>query len=48
MTSTRPTSEYQRLPECIRQYYTEREYNWLSDAQKARLIESELEPEYVE
>ncbi len=36
---------YQRLPEAIRQFYTEREYLFLTDDQKARLVDSETEPE---
>lgn len=37
--------EYDRLPECIKQLYTEESYRWLPDDQKRRLIQSETEPE---
>lgn len=36
---------YDTLPECIRQYYTEQEYLWLNDEQKARIEQSETEPD---
>ena len=39
--------DYEELPECIRQYYSRSEYLWLSDNQKAHLIESECEPEWT-
>jgi predicted transcriptional regulator len=39
---------YEALPEAIRQYYTRREWEWLTDAQKAGLERAELEPEYDE
>ena len=42
------SSEYERLPECIRQYYTEKEYLWLSEQQKADLQQSETEPDEEE
>lgn len=38
-------STYEDLPECIKQYYTEKQYMWLSDDAKARLLERETEPE---
>ena len=38
---------YDQLPECIRQYYSRNQYLWLSDEQKARLTESECEPEWT-
>lgn len=38
-------SEYMALPDCIKQYYTEKEYLWLSDEQKVHLLETETEPE---
>lgn len=38
-------SDYAELPECIKQYYTEKEYLWLSDDQKASLLQAETEPE---
>jgi len=38
---------YDELPECIRQYYSRNEYLWLGDAQQARLIEQECEPEWT-
>lgn len=42
-----PSDPYDQLPECIRQYYSRSEYLWLSDDQKAHLIESECEPEWT-
>jgi hypothetical protein len=36
---------YASLPECVRQYYTEQEYLWLSDERKARIEQDETEPE---
>lgn len=36
---------YASLPECVRQYYTEQEYLWLSDKRKADLEQEETEPE---
>ena len=38
--------DYQLLPEPIKQIYSRAEYLWLSDEQKARLIEQECEPEW--
>jgi hypothetical protein len=43
-----PDEEYVALPECIRRLYTEHEYRWMTAGQKARLMDSELEPEYTE
>ncbi len=37
--------DYDALPESIKLIYSEREYLWLSDAQKARLVQDECEPE---
>lgn len=39
---------YDDLPEAVRQFYTLTEYLWLSDEQKAKLIQSETEPEWEE
>jgi len=36
---------YEELPECIRQYYTESQYLWLSDEEKRDLIQTETQPE---
>jgi hypothetical protein len=38
-------AEYDALPEPIRMLYTYTQYQWLSDDEKARLIEVETEPE---
>ena len=38
-------SEYDRLPECIKQVYSELQYLWLSDDDKINLIQRETEPE---
>lgn len=37
--------EYDALPESVRALYTLQEYLWLSDAEKARLLQTETEPE---
>lgn len=39
--------EYDSLPESIKAAYSPREYSFLSDLEKARLIETETEPEFV-
>lgn len=39
-------SDYDQLPEPIRMIVNEREYLWLSDEQKANLIQQECEPEW--
>ena len=38
---------YEQLPEAIRQYYSLQEYLWLSDGQKANLMQEETEPEWT-
>ena len=38
--------EYAALPEPIKEIYTRQEYLWLSDEQKASLIDQECEPEW--
>lgn len=38
--------QYEELPECIKDQYSVREWLWLSDTEKARLIQNETEPEY--
>ena len=49
MIERRPAPRtYEALPELLRQYYTREEYTWLTDAQKAGLEQTELEPEYDE
>ena len=37
--------DYSQLPEPIRDVYSRREYLWLTDDQKKRLIQTETEPE---
>lgn len=46
-SSKSQSDPYDQLPDCIRQYYSRAEYLWLSDAQKAALIEQECEPEWT-
>lgn len=36
---------YDQLPEPIKRSYTRDEYLWLSDAEKATLVQRECEPE---
>jgi hypothetical protein len=38
-------AEYDALPEAIRHYYSWVQYQWLSESEKARLIQSETEPD---
>jgi hypothetical protein len=38
--------DYAALPEPIKEIYTRQEYLWLSDEQKASLIDQECEPEW--
>ena len=40
-----PTSDYDQLPICVRQYYSREAWLWLSDQQKTNLIQTETEPE---
>jgi hypothetical protein len=37
--------DYDKLPEALKLVYTRQEYLWLSDLQKAKLIERETEPD---
>ena len=39
------SSEYDRLPECIKAIYSEEQYLWLPDDAKKTLIQNETEPE---
>lgn len=41
-------SEYEALPEAIKNLYTLEQYLWLSDDEKARLVQTETEPEAFE
>lgn len=43
-----PDPRWAALPQCVRSVYSEREYAWLSDAQKAGLVSAECEPEVAE
>lgn len=38
--------EYDALPDPIKDIYSRQEYLWLSDEQKASLIDQECEPEW--
>ena len=38
--------DYEQLPEPIKMIYTRTEYLWLSDAEKADLVQRECEPEF--
>lgn len=38
--------DYSELPESIKEIVTRKEYLWLSDAEKARLVQSETEPDH--
>lgn len=37
--------DYDRLPQAIKDVYARHEYQWLTEGQKARLIQTETEPE---
>ena len=39
------SDEYDALPEPIKLYHTREQWLWLSDMEKARLIQDETEPE---
>lgn len=39
------SSEYDRLPECLKSVYSEEQYLWLSDDDKRHLVQRETEPE---
>lgn len=39
------SEDYEKLPAAIKEIVSEREYLWLSDAEKARLEQTETEPE---
>ena len=39
------SSEYDRLPECLKSVYSETDYLWLSDEDKRTLVQRETEPE---
>lgn len=38
--------DYEELPVCIKDAFSVSEWLWLSDTEKARLIQNETEPEY--
>ena len=40
------SDDYEQLPEPIKLSYTRAEYLWLSDAEKATLVQQECEPEW--
>lgn len=40
-----PESEYSQLPQAIRDTFSEREYLFMSDREKAALTQTETEPE---
>ena len=41
------SSEYDDLPEAVRQYYSRTEYLWLSEHRKQLLLQDETEPEWT-
>lgn len=45
-TNDETNDDYDELPEVVRQYYSRKEYLWLTDQQKADLIQLETEPEW--
>lgn len=42
------STEYEALPESIKAMYSLEQYLWLSDDEKARLVQTETEPESFE
>lgn len=40
--------DYQALPEAIRAMYSFEQYLWLSDREKAQLIQAETEPDFYD
>jgi hypothetical protein len=38
-------AEYDALPEAIKHYYSWEQYQWLSDAERADLVQRETEPD---
>jgi len=40
-----PTADYLNLPLAIRQFYSWREYQWMSERQKAEIVARNCEPE---
>lgn len=41
-------AEYDALPAFIRARYSLKEWGWLSDSEKGRLVQTETEPEWAE
>ena len=41
-------NEYEELPEAIKAGVTHTDYKWMSDAQKASILQTETEPEWDE
>lgn len=41
-------AEYDKLPPAIKHLYTPKQFAWLSDAEKATLVQRETEPEWEE
>lgn len=44
----RARAEYDGLPEAIKGYYSYEQYLWLSDGEKASLIQTETEPDHYD
>ena len=40
--------DYDELPASVKQHYTLKEWQWLSDYRKATLLRDETEPEWIE
>ena len=40
--------DYDKLPECIKHTVTEREYAWMDESMRAKLIETETTPDWSE
>lgn len=40
--------QYDALPEAVRQYYTYEEYRWLPDALRARIEQSDTDPDFYD
>ena len=45
MENYTPHPDYDKLPECIRHTYTQKEFAWLGDDDRNRILETECYPE---
>lgn len=48
MSTGQAPAGYDELPAFIKARFSEKEWLWLSDGEKARLVQTETEPEHTE